>query len=261
LKCSVCAKEVPAEEYAAHLAAEHDVTDDPGAVLLEHLGADYSAWDVRGSAPEDRAVALPPGGEAPGGHTRRGPWVALLVVLVLIGAAVGYAVTRGGGSKPVATTRVAPTTTTTVSVTTTVADISAGPPQSQVPVTSAAPTTLGTGIGTGTGTGSGTATTSPATAGDPASKLQFAYQGFKPCAGGDSTEVNGSVHNGNLGAYSFTFTVNVVRAPNTVVATATGAVNHLAPGGTASFTATGPCYQPVAPSDRPQTRVDSITPG
>jgi hypothetical protein len=39
MKCSVCAQEVAAESYAEHLSSEHGVTDDPGAVLLEHLAS------------------------------------------------------------------------------------------------------------------------------------------------------------------------------------------------------------------------------
>ncbi|MCU1450193.1 MAG: hypothetical protein JWP02_2363, partial [Acidimicrobiales bacterium] len=40
MKCSVCAQEIPEESYSEHLAAEHGVTDDPSAVLFEHLTGD-----------------------------------------------------------------------------------------------------------------------------------------------------------------------------------------------------------------------------
>ena len=57
MKCSVCAKEVPAEAYAEHLSTEHGVTDDPGAVLLQHL-AD-AGWEAHGDEPTEREVAVP----------------------------------------------------------------------------------------------------------------------------------------------------------------------------------------------------------
>src|SRR5437879_60280 len=50
MKCSVCAREVPAEDYAAHLSTEHGVTDDPGAVLLQHLADSFPDWDMRNAA-------------------------------------------------------------------------------------------------------------------------------------------------------------------------------------------------------------------
>src|SRR5438477_11964093 len=37
LKCSVCAQDIPADRYANHLESEHGVTDDPTAVLIQHL--------------------------------------------------------------------------------------------------------------------------------------------------------------------------------------------------------------------------------
>ena len=59
MKCSVCAKEVPAEAYAEHLSTEHGVTDDPGAVLLEHLADAFPSWETRGDEPTEREVAVP----------------------------------------------------------------------------------------------------------------------------------------------------------------------------------------------------------
>jgi hypothetical protein len=37
LKCSVCAQDVPEDRYSEHLESEHGVTDDPTAVLIQHL--------------------------------------------------------------------------------------------------------------------------------------------------------------------------------------------------------------------------------
>jgi hypothetical protein len=37
LKCSVCAQDIPEDRYGDHLEAEHGVTDDPTAVLIQHL--------------------------------------------------------------------------------------------------------------------------------------------------------------------------------------------------------------------------------
>jgi hypothetical protein len=37
VKCSVCAQEIPEEGYADHLETAHGVTDDPTAVLIQHL--------------------------------------------------------------------------------------------------------------------------------------------------------------------------------------------------------------------------------
>jgi len=37
LKCSVCAQDIPEDRYSDHLETEHGVTDDPTAVLIQHL--------------------------------------------------------------------------------------------------------------------------------------------------------------------------------------------------------------------------------
>jgi hypothetical protein len=37
MKCSVCAQDVPEDRYSDHLESEHGVTDDPTAVLIQHL--------------------------------------------------------------------------------------------------------------------------------------------------------------------------------------------------------------------------------
>ena len=37
MKCSVCAQDVPEDSYHEHLEAQHGVTDDPTAVLIQHL--------------------------------------------------------------------------------------------------------------------------------------------------------------------------------------------------------------------------------
>ena len=53
MKCSVCAQDVPEERYAEHLAAEHGVTDDPSAVLFEHLTGDRALDDIDDGVEED----------------------------------------------------------------------------------------------------------------------------------------------------------------------------------------------------------------
>ena len=57
MKCSVCAQDVPEDGYAEHLESEHGVTDDPTAVLIQHLTGLHSrdADDVEA----DDADALP----------------------------------------------------------------------------------------------------------------------------------------------------------------------------------------------------------
>jgi hypothetical protein len=37
VKCSVCAQDIPGDSYSEHLESEHGVTDDPTAVLIQHL--------------------------------------------------------------------------------------------------------------------------------------------------------------------------------------------------------------------------------
>ncbi|MBV8302922.1 MAG: hypothetical protein JOZ04_01835 [Acidimicrobiia bacterium] len=37
MKCSVCAQDIPEDRYSEHLESEHGVTDDPTAVLIQHL--------------------------------------------------------------------------------------------------------------------------------------------------------------------------------------------------------------------------------
>ena len=37
MKCSVCAQDIPEGRYSEHLESEHGVTDDPTAVLIQHL--------------------------------------------------------------------------------------------------------------------------------------------------------------------------------------------------------------------------------
>ena len=39
MKCSVCAQDIPEDRYSEHLESEHGVTDDPTAVLIQHLTA------------------------------------------------------------------------------------------------------------------------------------------------------------------------------------------------------------------------------
>ena len=50
MKCSVCAQDIPEDGYAEHLETEHGVTDDPTAVLIQHLtglhSRDADAEDV-----------------------------------------------------------------------------------------------------------------------------------------------------------------------------------------------------------------------
>src|SRR5437868_4189468 len=51
MKCSVCAQEIPEGRYSEHLESEHGVTNDPTAVLIQHLtglhstGADEAGAD------------------------------------------------------------------------------------------------------------------------------------------------------------------------------------------------------------------------
>jgi type IV secretory pathway VirB10-like protein len=49
LKCSVCAKNIPENRYSAHLESEHGVTDDPTAVLIQHLSGLGSRADEDGA--------------------------------------------------------------------------------------------------------------------------------------------------------------------------------------------------------------------
>jgi hypothetical protein len=52
LKCSVCAQDIPADRYADHLETEHGVTDDPTAVLIQHLtGLRATGGDEAGERP------------------------------------------------------------------------------------------------------------------------------------------------------------------------------------------------------------------
>src|SRR5436305_11464346 len=53
MKCSVCAQDVPEDSYSEHLETEHGVTDDPTAVLIQHLSGLGSRGD------EDGDDALP----------------------------------------------------------------------------------------------------------------------------------------------------------------------------------------------------------
>ena len=57
MRCSVCAQEVPEEGYSEHLATEHGVTDDPSAVLFEHLTGDRpteTEFDDEAETDDDR---------------------------------------------------------------------------------------------------------------------------------------------------------------------------------------------------------------
>ena len=60
MKCSVCAQDVPEERYAEHLAAEHGVTDDPSAVLFEHLTGDRALDDIDDGVEEEEEVEVAP---------------------------------------------------------------------------------------------------------------------------------------------------------------------------------------------------------
>src|SRR5205807_10106227 len=93
---------------------------------------------------------------------------------------------------------------------------------------------------------------------DVASRMAFSYP-YADCVGGQLS-VPGSVANNAGGTYSLTFTVSVVRPDGSVLGTASAAVQHLAPGESRSFTATGQCSGGQL-AGRPTTRVDSITAG
>ena len=48
MKCSVCAQDIPEDRYSEHLEAEHGVTDDPTAVLIQHLTGLHSTAEGDG---------------------------------------------------------------------------------------------------------------------------------------------------------------------------------------------------------------------
>ena len=57
MKCSVCAQDVPADRYANHLESEHGVTDDPTAVLIQHLtGLRATGGEQPRAADEDDVI-------------------------------------------------------------------------------------------------------------------------------------------------------------------------------------------------------------
>ena len=56
MKCSVCAQDVPEDSYHEHLEAQHGVTDDPTAVLIQHL---TSLRTADGDAETDEDTGLP----------------------------------------------------------------------------------------------------------------------------------------------------------------------------------------------------------
>jgi hypothetical protein len=221
----------------------------------------FAVWDeARPASPEDEedlVLAVPPAELEKARRRRQAALVGLGVCIILVAIAVIYLLTRDTSNKNNTTATAPATSPTTVSPTILPGPANGEPTTvvSQPPITTAPPATAATPA-----TRAPATTAAPST--DPGSKIVFSYAGAT-CTASGSLSVVGTITNTNSTAYTFSYTIVLLRSDGTQQGTANGQVSHLGPG--ARFgpgtIGNGTCTYPLAGGPSPRQQITSISPG